>query len=84
MWQWLNKKIGTVSSEFHCVALVLTKAQVRPKSGVQYFGIQVSNLTDAKNCLQAGGVALSENANGQIQLNDPEGNRVVVSEHAWN
>lgn len=65
------------------VTLLLTKAQVRPKNGVQYFGIQVQDLTSVKQRLRDGGVALSENANGQIQLEDPEGNQVVVSENGW-
>ena len=44
----------------------------------------MSDLTGVKKRLQGGGVAVSEIANDQIQLNDPEGNRVVVSEQAWN
>ena len=50
---------------------------------MQYFGIQVSDITGLKKRLQDGGVAASENTNGQIQFNDPEGNRVVVSETGW-
>jgi len=65
------------------VTLLLTKSQVRPKSGVQYFGIQVSDLSSIEKRLQTGGVALSENANGQIKFEDPEGNQVVVSENGW-
>jgi hypothetical protein len=57
---------------------------VRPKQGVQYFGIQVRDLAGLKKRLQDGGVTLSESAANQIQFNDPEGNRVVVSEQAWN
>ena len=65
------------------VTLMLTKSQVRPKNGVQYFGIQVSELASLKKRLQDGSVAISESAQGQIQFNDPEGNRVVVSESGW-
>jgi len=65
------------------VTLLLTKAQVWPKSGVQYFGIQVDDLKSVKRRLQDGGVALSENVNGQIKLEDPEGNQVIVSENGW-
>jgi catechol 2,3-dioxygenase-like lactoylglutathione lyase family enzyme len=65
------------------VTLLLTKSQVRPKSGVQYFGIQVGDLAGLKKRLQDGGVAVSEGAPGEIQFNDPEGNRVVVSESGW-
>jgi len=65
------------------VALLLTKSQVRPKSGVQYFGIQVGDLAGLKKRLQDGGVAVTEAAKGQVEFNDPEGNRVVVSESGW-
>lgn len=65
------------------MTLLLTKSQVRPKNGVQYFGIQVSDLAGLKRCLKDGGVTISESADNQIQFNDPEGNRVVVSEQAW-
>jgi catechol 2,3-dioxygenase-like lactoylglutathione lyase family enzyme len=75
---------GSVRLSDGTVTLLLTKSQVRPKSGVQFFGIQVSDLSDLKQRLQADGVAISQNASDQIEFNDPEGNRVVVSEHAWN
>jgi catechol 2,3-dioxygenase-like lactoylglutathione lyase family enzyme len=75
---------GTVRLSDGTVTLLLTKSQVRPKSGVQYFGIQVSDLSGLKQRLQADGVAISQSEADQIEFNDPEGNRVVVSEHAWN
>jgi len=65
------------------VALLLTKSQVRPKTGVQYFGIQVTNLAEIKKRLKQDGVGISEEGQGQIQFCDPEGNRVVVSESNW-
>jgi len=74
---------GTLRLNDGTVTLMLTKSQVRPKNGVQYFGIQVSDLPGVKNRLQNGGVAISESTEGQIQFNDPEGNRVVVSESGW-
>ena len=74
---------GTVRLSDGTVTLLLTKTQIRPKNGVQYFGIQVEDLQSVKRRLQEGGVALSENDNGQIQLTDPEANRVVVSENGW-
>jgi len=74
---------GTIRLSDGTVTLLLTKSQVRPKNGVQYFGIQVTDLAGVKKSLQDDGVALSENVKGQIQLNDPEGNQVVVSENAW-
>ena len=75
---------GTIRLSDGTVTLLLTKTQIRPKSGVQYFGIQVSDLPAIKQRLQTDGVAISENAADQIEFNDPEQNRVVVSGHAWN
>jgi catechol 2,3-dioxygenase-like lactoylglutathione lyase family enzyme len=74
---------GNIRLSDGTVTLLLTKSQVRPKNGVQYFGIQVSELAILKKRLQDGSVAVSESAQGQIQFNDPEGNRVVVSESGW-
>jgi predicted enzyme related to lactoylglutathione lyase len=74
---------GTVRLSDGTVTLLLTKSQVRPKAGVQYFGIQVNDLAELMNRLQEDGVAVSEDAPGQIQFSDPEGNRVVVSERGW-
>jgi catechol 2,3-dioxygenase-like lactoylglutathione lyase family enzyme/uncharacterized protein YwbE len=73
---------GTIRLSDGTVTLLLTKSQVRPKGGVQYFGIQVGDLPSVKRRLQDGGVAVSEGS-GQIQLKDPEGNQVVISEGGW-
>ena len=75
---------GTVRLSDGTVTLLLTKSQVRPKGGVQYFGIQVDNLARTKKRLQDDGVKISDAGSSQIQFTDPEGNRVVVSEQAWN
>ena len=74
---------GNIRLSDGTVTLMLTKSHVRPKNGVQYFGIQVSEVASLKKRLQDGGVAISEPALGQVQFNDPEGNRVVVSEAGW-
>jgi catechol 2,3-dioxygenase-like lactoylglutathione lyase family enzyme len=75
---------GTIGLSDGTVTLLLTKTQIRTKGGVQYFGIQVSDLPAVKQRLQTDGIAISENAADQIEFNDPEGNRVVVSGHGWN
>lgn len=75
---------GTVRLSDGTVTLLLTKSQIRPRGGVQYFGIQVGDLGGVKKRLQKDGVVVSEIPNDQIQLVDPEGNRVVLSEQAWN
>ena len=74
---------GTMRLSDGTVTLLLTKSQVRPKSGVQYFGIQVGDLAGVKKRLEDGGVAISEAAQGQVQFNDPEGNQVVISQSGW-
>jgi catechol 2,3-dioxygenase-like lactoylglutathione lyase family enzyme len=74
---------GTIRLSDGTVTLLLTKSQVRPKAGVQYFGIQVSDLAGITKRLRDGGVALSETVEDQIQFNDPEGNNVIISETGW-
>jgi catechol 2,3-dioxygenase-like lactoylglutathione lyase family enzyme len=74
---------GSIRLSDGTVTLLLTKAQTRLKQGVQYFGIQVNNLASVKQRLADDKVAISECAKGQIEFNDPEGNRVVVSESGW-
>jgi catechol 2,3-dioxygenase-like lactoylglutathione lyase family enzyme len=75
---------GTMRLSDGTVTLLLTKTHVRPKSGVQYFGIQVSDLGAVKERLQSDRIAISQNGDDQIEFSDPEGNRVVVSGHPWN
>ena len=74
---------GTIRLSDGTVTLLLTKAQVRAKKGVQYFGIQVNDLAAVKKRLRNDSVEVSEGAGGQIQFSDPEGNRVVVSQSGW-
>lgn len=62
------------------VKLTLTKKQTLDRGGIQYFGIQVENLPAVRQRLVDGGVAVSEDAAGQIRIKDPEGNQVVISE----
>jgi len=73
---------GTIRISDGTVTLLLTKSQVRPKSGVQYFGIQVSDLAGVKKHLQGGGVEIRDGSQ-EIRLTDPEGNQVIVSQSGW-
>lgn len=73
---------GTIRLSDGTVTLLLTKSQVRPKSGVQYFGIQVSDLAGVKKSLQDDGVQIRDGSQ-EIRLTDPEGNQVVVSQSGW-
>jgi catechol 2,3-dioxygenase-like lactoylglutathione lyase family enzyme len=78
-----REKDGSIRLSDGSTALLLTKSKLRPKSGVQYFGIRVSDLPDLKKRLKDGGIAVTENSAGQIEFNDPEGNHVVVSQAGW-
>jgi catechol 2,3-dioxygenase-like lactoylglutathione lyase family enzyme len=74
---------GTVRLSDGTVTLLLTKAQIRPRGGIQYFGIQVNDLSSVKKRLQDGGVAVSEAGRNELRFNDPEGNHLVISESGW-
>jgi predicted enzyme related to lactoylglutathione lyase len=74
---------GTIRLSDGTVTLLLTKSQVRPKNGVQYFGIQVSDLDGVRKSLKDGGVEMRESTPGEIRFTDPEGNQVAVSEAGW-
>jgi predicted enzyme related to lactoylglutathione lyase len=74
---------GSIRLSDGTITIKLTQEQTRAKSGIQYFGIEVSNLAAVQTSLRDAGVEISRNAAGEIQLNDPEGNRVVVSERGW-
>lgn len=73
---------GNVRLSDGTVALLLTKTKIRPKSGVQYFGIQVGDLATVKKSLQDGGVEISDGPQ-EIRVTDPEGNQVVLSQSGW-
>jgi catechol 2,3-dioxygenase-like lactoylglutathione lyase family enzyme/predicted enzyme related to lactoylglutathione lyase len=73
---------GTIRLSDGTVTLLLTKSQVRSKGGVQYFGIQVSDLEGVKKRLKDGGVVVRDGAQ-EIRLTDPEGNQVAISQSGW-
>ena len=74
---------GTIRLSDGTVTLLLTKSQIRPKSGVQYFGIQVDDLDGVKKRLKDGGVEIRDGSPQEIRLTDPEGNQVVISQSGW-
>jgi catechol 2,3-dioxygenase-like lactoylglutathione lyase family enzyme len=74
---------GSIRLSDGTITLRLTQEQTRAKSGLQYFGIEVANLAAVQTSLRNAGVETSANSAGEIQLNDPEGNRVVVSARGW-
>lgn len=74
---------GSIRLSDGTVTVKLTREQTRVKSGIQYFGIEVPRLDPVKDSLRAADVAFTEESTAQIHLNDPEGNRVVVSGQSW-
>jgi catechol 2,3-dioxygenase-like lactoylglutathione lyase family enzyme len=74
---------GTVRLSDGTVTLLLTKSQLRPKSGVQYFGIQVEDIAGVQKRLKDGGVEISESTQRQLRFSDPEGNQVIISQVGW-
>jgi catechol 2,3-dioxygenase-like lactoylglutathione lyase family enzyme len=77
-----RKPDGSILLSDGTVKLLLTPKQTLDRGGIQYFGIQVDNLPAIRQRLVNGGVEVSsiEGAPGQIRINDPEGNQVVISE----
>ena len=74
---------GSVRLSDGTLTIKLTREQSQAKSGIQYFGIEVTRFAPVKQSLGAAGVAFAEDSAGQIRLRDPEGNAVVVSEQSW-
>jgi catechol 2,3-dioxygenase-like lactoylglutathione lyase family enzyme len=73
---------GSILLSDGTVKLMLTPKQILDRGGIQYFGIQVDNLSAVRQHLAAGGVEIFpvEGEANQIRISDPEGNQVVISE----
>ena len=73
---------GSILLSDGTVKLMLTSKQTLDRGGIQYFGIQVDNLSAVRQRLAGGGVEVFpvEGAPGQIRISDPEGNQVVISQ----
>jgi len=67
------------------INLTLTKHQSIGKKGIQYFGVQVENLSAAMERFRKSGLEpiSSGEAEHEVRLTDPEGNLFVVSERGW-
>jgi len=74
---------GAVRLSDGLITIKLTREQTRAKGGIQCFGIEVARLAPVKASLRAAGVMFTKESAAQIRLDDPEGNRVVVSERSW-
>jgi catechol 2,3-dioxygenase-like lactoylglutathione lyase family enzyme len=76
---------GSILLSDGTVNLTLTRKQTLDRNGIQYFGIQVDNLSAVRQRLINAGVEVFpvEGASGQIRISDPESNRVVISERDW-
>jgi catechol 2,3-dioxygenase-like lactoylglutathione lyase family enzyme len=73
---------GSILLSDGTVRLMLTKKQTLNRGGIQYFGIQVDNLTAVRQRLTNSGVEIFpvEGTASQIRISDPEGNQIVISE----
>jgi catechol 2,3-dioxygenase-like lactoylglutathione lyase family enzyme len=73
---------GSILLSDGLVELMLTRNQTLDHGSIQYFGMQVEDLSAVRQRLIDGGVEVSavEGAPGQIRIKDPEGNHVVISE----
>jgi catechol 2,3-dioxygenase-like lactoylglutathione lyase family enzyme len=67
------------------ITLELTKKLSIDKPGIQYFGVQVKDWSQAKSRFQEIGLDLPDPKRGEteVQVRDPEGNLFTVSEKGW-
>lgn len=77
-----RKPDGSILLSDGTVKLMLTRKPTLDRGGIQYFGIQVDNLSAVRQRLVDGGVEIAsvEGAPNRICISDPEGNQVVISE----
>jgi predicted enzyme related to lactoylglutathione lyase len=80
-----NASDGSLRLSDGDITLELTKKQSIEKPGIQYFGFQVKDWSQAKSRFKEIGLELPEPKRGEteVQLNDPEGNLFSVSERGW-
>jgi catechol 2,3-dioxygenase-like lactoylglutathione lyase family enzyme len=67
------------------ITLELTRKQSIGKPGIQYFGFQVEDWSQAKSRCKEIGLELPQpkGRETEVQLTDPEGNLFAVSERGW-
>jgi predicted enzyme related to lactoylglutathione lyase len=65
------------------ITLELTKKQSIDKPGIQYFGVQVEDWSQAKSRCKELGLELPDSKDSEVQLTDPEGNLFTVSQRGW-
>jgi predicted enzyme related to lactoylglutathione lyase len=80
-----NTSDGSLRLSDGDITLELTKKQSIEKPGIQYFGFQVEDWSQAKRRCEDIGLLLPDPKPGEteVQLNDPEGNLFSVSERGW-
>ncbi len=85
LWEISRGPDGAIVLTDGTVSLALTKTPTLPKAGIQYFGLQVEDLEVITERLRDAGVSVSpvDGELGEIQMSDPEGNRVVLSAKGW-
>ena len=80
-----NASDGSLRLSDGDITLELTKKQSIEKPGIQYFGFQVKDWSQAKSRFKEIGLELPEPKRGEteVRVSDPEGNLFCVSEKGW-
>ena len=76
---------GTIRLSDGDISLDLTKKRLIDKPGIQSFGVQVENWSEAKSKFNELGIELPDPKPGEseMRVSDPEGNLFTVSEKGW-
>ena len=76
---------GTVRLTDGDISFDLTKNRLIDKPGIQSFGVQVENWSEAKSKFTQLGIELRDPKPGEseVAVSDPEGNLFTVSEKGW-
>ena len=76
---------GTIRLSDGDISLDLTKKRLIDKPGIQSFGVQVENWSEAKSKFKELGIELADPKPGEseVAVSDPEGNLFTVSEKGW-
>jgi len=84
------KEIGRLSNQTirlsdGDISLELTRKHFLDKPGIQSFGVQVENWSEAKSKFKELGIELPDPKPGEseVAVSDPEGNLFTVSEKGW-
>jgi hypothetical protein len=76
---------GTIRLSDGDISLDLTKKRLIDKPGIQSFGVQVENWSEAKSRFKELGIELPDPKAGEseVRVSDPEGNLFWISQGGW-